>query len=183
MHASLCVIPPGLQLRIEGTTLACRGHWWFCWLQASSFWKVLISRDVGRQQPVGPTEGKKKKKTKYEVGFVLLMESETSFLFSFPALIWKKAERVLKLHEGSSFCWFTGAWMELGKNCTSLVNTVLKDCRLRTLWEPSAHAYGLPWVAVGLRTRWSVFLKEDLSLPRYSWAYRFFHSLAGSRGL
>lgn len=49
MHALLCVIPPGLQLCIEGTVWACHGYRWFCWLQASSFWKVLIGRDVGQR--------------------------------------------------------------------------------------------------------------------------------------
>lgn len=107
------------------------------------------------------------------------MESETFFLFSFSGLIWKKAERVLKLHEGSSFGWFTGAWIELGKKPSST------RCLRTAVWErcASAHAYGLPWVAVGLRTRRRVFLQEDLSLPSYSWAYRFLHSLAGSREL
>lgn len=91
------------------------------------------------------------------------MESETFFLFSFSGLIWKKAERVLKLHEGSSFGWFTGAWIELGKKPSST------RCLRTAVWErcASAHAYGLPWVAVGLRTRRRVFLQEDLSLPSY----------------
>lgn len=40
---------------------------------------------------------------------------------------------MLKLHEGSPFGWFTGAWMELGKNCLPLVNTALKDRCLKTL--------------------------------------------------
>lgn len=45
----------------------------------------------GIVQPVDPT-GKKKKKEK--LGFILLMESETYFLFVCSDLIWKKAEAI-----------------------------------------------------------------------------------------